>query len=165
MRRAWGLLSFLGLACLGRDASARNIAWLLDGVTFVDGGTASGYFVFDADRNRIGDFSVSVDGGNETELAPYTYTPDDANPSLPTIDSNPVPTIEFTSTDDSIGTPASYRQLRITPADNLSNAGGTVAIDLASSLSVECYNCARARDIASGDLVSDTLFSDGFDGN
>jgi hypothetical protein len=149
---------------LSASVHAAGIAWLLDGVTFTDGGTASGYFVYDADSGTVSTFTVSTDGGNTTAFTPYTYSPDDANPSRPTIDANPIKTIEFTSTDDSIGVPPSYRQLRITPQADLTDAGGTVAIEIAGSLSVECYNCGRFRDIASGNLVSDTVFVDGFSG-
>lgn len=166
MRWGYVVRSIAGLVAFHFSATARaaDIAWLLDGVTFTDGGTASGYFVYHADTGAVADFALSTSGGNTSNFVPYTYSPDDANASRPTIDGNSIKTIEFTSTDDSIGAPPSYRQLRITPVADLTDTGGTVAIEIAGSLSVECYNCGRFRDIASGNLVSDTLFVDGFEG-
>ena len=44
-------------------ASADGVTWILSGVTFDDGGTASGSFIYDADANTIGSINILTTQG------------------------------------------------------------------------------------------------------
>jgi len=59
------------LFCVPSLASADGIPWVLSGVTFNDGGTASGSFVYDAVTNTYSAINVTTAGGT---LAGATYT-------------------------------------------------------------------------------------------
>ena len=129
------------------------VQWTLSGVRFEDGGTASGSFVYDADTQLLSAWSLAVDGGSATAFPPITYHTSNSTIYADSGFSNPQPTIIAT-----LG--GSQRQIRVTPIAALTNAGGTVAINLATaggnSGSIECYNCGPSREIVAGDLVGGT---------
>ena len=52
------------------DVQATPITWTLSGVTFDDGGTATGSFVFDADTGNYSNISITTAGGT---IAGATY--------------------------------------------------------------------------------------------
>ena len=60
------------LFCVPSIASADGIPWVLTGVTFDDGGTASGSFVYDAVTNMYSAINVTTTAG--ATLAGATYT-------------------------------------------------------------------------------------------
>ena len=60
------------LFCVPSIASADGIPWVLTGVTFDDGGTASGSFVYDAVTNTYSAINVTTTVG--TTFAGATYT-------------------------------------------------------------------------------------------
>jgi hypothetical protein len=62
----------LVLLCVPSVASADGITWTLSGVTFDDGGTASGSFVYDAVTNMYSAIDVTTSAFG-TRL-PFTYT-------------------------------------------------------------------------------------------
>ena len=124
--------------------------WTLIGVTFDDGGTATGTFDFDADTQDTTNISISVSGGGTGVFPPFTYT---RLLNLHNI-GNPANTYR-------VGRPGQLlldRCLRFTPIADLTNAGGTVALDLATadggSGGVECYNCNPFRLIDGGSLTA-----------
>jgi hypothetical protein len=125
-------------------ATAVPVRWTLANVRFDDGGTATGYFVFDADTNAFTDRAISVAGGNTTDFPPIVYGTANADYYYGA-------TVEFpTSMLIAIGD----RHLRMTPATALTNAGGTIAINVnAASWNVECFNCGPARVLVSGNLI------------
>lgn len=58
------LLTVLGLAVFSVTASAIPVRWTLSGVTFSDGGTASGSFIYDADLNQYSNISITTTPGS-----------------------------------------------------------------------------------------------------
>src|SRR4051794_39139707 len=71
----------LGLALISAMgvASANVLRWDLQNVTFLDGGTASGFFLFDADASlpkSVVDWDITLGGGNATWPFPaFRFTP------------------------------------------------------------------------------------------
>ena len=130
-------------------------AWALDGVTFDDDGAASGWFAFDAGSQTATDWAIDVTGGST--LDNFSYTPE--NSTFVRYDSgNPQDTLMFQSNDTFGEFSNSFRQLRITPVEALTEAGGSVAIDLQTanngSGSIECINCSPFRLITAGALTA-----------
>jgi hypothetical protein len=144
-------LAALAMLLLSAAASANSVVWTLDGVTFDDGGTASGQFTLDADRQVLRPWSISVAGGNTANFPALTYSFGTNSTASTFNGGNPQDTIVFELTDGSL------RQLRITPSAALTDSGGTIALDLATahneSGGVECFNCGPARIVTAGSLV------------
>jgi hypothetical protein len=67
--------SLLAFLCLPSIASADGVTWDLVGVTFDDGGTASGSFVYDAVSNTVSDVNITTSAG--TAFGGDTYTGED----------------------------------------------------------------------------------------
>ena len=151
MRLLRGGLLFAVLAALstGIPASA-GIVWNLN-ASFTDGGTASGSFLWDALTDTIGAYSISVSGGNTTAFPPVAYTNADSSFSWSLFIGDTHNTFLFQLN-------GSSRQLRFTPVADLTNAGGTVAVDLntagGGSGSIECFNCGTYRLMSGGSLTS-----------
>ncbi|HEY3348398.1 MAG TPA: hypothetical protein VGM13_01315 [Thermoanaerobaculia bacterium] len=61
MRKALLALFVLGLTSA---ASANPVIWTLNGVTFTDGGTASGSFVYNADTNTYSSVNITTTAGS-----------------------------------------------------------------------------------------------------
>ncbi|UXI66813.1 hypothetical protein [Tahibacter amnicola] len=102
---------------------AAPVRWTLSDVRFNDEGTVSGSFVFDASTGSLSSWNVSVAGGNVAAFPALSYTSSNGSAALDTSLGNPLPTIVFYLT-------GSFRQLRVTPNVALTNAGGTVALNL-----------------------------------
>ena len=124
-------------------AQAAEVVWSLQGATFTDGGVATGSFTFNADNNIVSAFSLSVSGGNTTDFPAFTWNSSTADAIYVGIFDG----LNFRSTD-------SLRQLRLDPVGSLTNAGGTVALDLTSLFGGDCYNCSPFRAFSSGSLVA-----------
>lgn len=60
--RIW--LGLLGSFCVAFAAQAVPIQWTLNGVTFTDGGTASGTFVYDAATNTYSNINITTTAGS-----------------------------------------------------------------------------------------------------
>lgn len=69
------------LFCVPSIASADGIPWVLAGVTFDDGGTASGSFVYDAVTNTYSAINVTTTTGATLTGATYTSLSDIAGSS------------------------------------------------------------------------------------
>ncbi len=146
-KRFFGKAVFLIALALAlvSNAFAIPVTWTLSGVTFSDGGTASGSFVFDADTNTLSNWNVSVAGGNTTTFPPATYS----TASSSALYFSGAPTIvgaQFTLN-------GSSRQIRLPGVTALSNAGGTVALNIGSPAAAECFNCGPARAYTAGNLI------------
>ncbi len=55
-------------------AKAVLVNWSLDGVTYDDGGTASGSFQYDADTQQLGNFDISVNDGSIFSSLDYQFS-------------------------------------------------------------------------------------------
>jgi hypothetical protein len=64
MRRVLRAILPVLVLLTAQTASAVPIQWTLDGVTFIDGGTASGSFVFDADLSIYSSINTSTTAGS-----------------------------------------------------------------------------------------------------
>jgi hypothetical protein len=142
--------------------------WNLSGVTFQDGGTATGYFVWDAyapNRAQLLDFSVYVSGGDTASFPASHYTFATARAYSVTESINlirqsetveiPITRLFFASTTTLNG---SDRQLRLLVSPILPSSGGTLPLALtdadANDHLLECFNCDPWRTIVSGSIVS-----------
>jgi hypothetical protein len=153
----------LVLLCVPSIASADGLTWNLSGVTFGDGGTASGSFVYDATTNTVSNIDIVTTKGTlfggttylgvDPGFAPFALAPQAfdlvlvPNPSLSS----------FTGT----------FLLDLSFPNALTNSGGTVSMagmgseDLCAPPSPEfpLDNCAAAQDtpfrmMTAGDVVS-----------
>lgn len=141
--------ALLALLLVAGGAQAMPVTWTLQNVTFDDGGTASGWFVYDADTPQaaVTEFSISVAGGDTQVFPPITYDP--SNTSAGVSDGGAG---GFGAVFSLNGEPPN-RQIRIPAVSELTNAGGTLAVNIAGSGAAECYNCGPARLYTGGNLV------------
>lgn len=153
MLRKWNFLLVVALAlCAGIPASA-SVIWNLSGVAFADGGIATGFFTWDASTDTMGAYSISVSGGDIDTFPAVAYDNGDSSATWMLLigDSNNTFIFEMNG---------SVRELRFTPITDLTNAGGTVPLNLSTanggSGGVECFNCGPFRLIDAGSLTSAT---------
>jgi hypothetical protein len=152
--RAARSLAALAMLVLCTAASANPVVWTLNGVSFDDGGTASGNFTYDPDQHSFRNWSISVAGGNTANFPALTYSR--ANSTTGTTNGgNSQDTILFELSD------GSNRQLRMTPAVAFTDAGGIVPLNLTTASNgsggIECYNCGPVRLITAGSLTGAPL--------
>src|SRR5271167_3686441 len=104
--------------------SAAPVTWTLTGVTFSDGGTATGTFTWNADTQTIGAYSITVTGGNTTTFPTFTY--DNADSSLQFLG-----TFLFTGPLNPAINPASNgnREFRVNPDLSLTDGGGSIGLN------------------------------------
>ena len=116
--------------------------------TFADGGTANGTFDYDASTNTVTDFDINVRGGDEGTFPALTFSPPGDTVSVLNL-ANPEDTFVFIRS-------STNRQLRFTPVTALTDAGGTIALDLMTSSGGsgggDCFNCSPLRLITAGSL-------------
>lgn len=135
------LLMGVGSAC------ALPVTWVLQNVTFDDGGTANGQFVYDAATNTVSAWSVAVAGGNTGTFPPITYDPINSTSYFSTFLG---PNFEL------IG---SFRQFRLTTVTLLDDGGGTLPVATGISGGAECFNCSPYRVLAGGELIGTAVTS------
>ena len=120
---------------------ATPVKWEISGLTFTDGGSGSGYFVFDADTAAVSDWEIDVAGGTTTELPAIQYNVNNSSSDVRATDLYDELSIVF-----DIG----LRQLMITPFSSLTNSGGSIEIDTQSYVSgagsIECISCVSDND-------------------
>ncbi len=108
------------LIAVGGLAQAAPILWTLSGGTMIDGATAVGSFVYDADTNMFSQIDITTAGGSVFAGAHYVGQPPVPGLGLPDrliLVTSSVP-INF------FGTPA----LALYPSVGLTNAGGVVGL-------------------------------------
>ena len=134
--------------CAANVASAAIITWTLNGVTFDDGGTASGYFDYDTVTGQANTFDIQTTAG--TTLVSFHYTTSNAFAYSNLFPSNSLAWV----------TNGSTRYINLAFASSLS-APGVVNLrpgDLASNFGLtgswECDNCSNIRDITGGSVTS-----------
>ena len=128
-RVATRVLIVLVLFCVPSIALADGVSWSLTGVTFDDGGAASGSFVYDASTSTVSSVNVVTTSG--TTFVGATYT--GVNPGFTPL-SFDIVLVPNPSLADLTGTFV----LDLSFADSLTNAGGTVSL---AGLGGE-YTCA-----------------------
>ncbi len=143
-------------------ASAFPVRWVLSGVTFAGGGTASGSFVYDADANTFSSVSITTTStGSFTGQTYVTVVPPPTSGASFVVS---VTTGAFTT-----GTPDFF----LLPATPLTDAGGTLALVVGtnpagSSSEGVCGNAACSgpgpspvRQVSAGSLVGTAVAGGG----
>lgn len=145
-----GLLFSLMSVC----ACANQITWTLEGVTFTDGGTASGSFVFDANLDAYSSINIVTTNGSVFTGSDYTF-PDPANAPF----TGPSELFMVTSNAANLtGTPF----LDFIWTSNLTNAGGTDGFSTSGESSCTSPTCSsidqtNVRLINGGSITSATV--------
>ena len=105
---------------MSMSANAAPVVWTLNGVTFDDGGTASGSFTYDADTNTFSAIAITTTAGSTLGGASY-------NTPVPGYTSNEAQLVVVNSANgpDYTGSPVFFPEF----APVLSNAGGVVNLD------------------------------------
>lgn len=153
------------------NANAAFINWTLDGVTFDDGGTATGSFMFDADASVYNNISITTSGGttgvsNTFQFVseyPLTYTPANYSQYLIASELDHLSSLPGSVTDNS-------GLLYLIFSTPLTNAGGTVPISAYSPTSPSqeaecnasvsdfgCVSYAQIREITAGSVIASTV--------
>ena len=136
------LLLFLASGLCAGGASAVPVMWTLQGVTFSDGGTASGSFVYDADTNTYSSINVSTTAGTVvTTPATYQFL----DPGFPSASGELAAFV--TATGDLTG----VRVVALVSTAPMTDAGGTVTLVPVSSGEGVCSNsvCSTAGELRS----------------
>jgi hypothetical protein len=120
-------------------AQATPVTWHLSGVTFNDGATASGWFVYDATSHVTGAFDISTTAG---ALSAATY--DNSSGGLYNGGFGPNALSAITT--------SGARYFTMDFLSPLTNAGGVLGINTATSW--ECYNCSPYRLVTAGTITS-----------
>ena len=117
------LRSFLAAAFIGlasQSGVAAPVTWYLQGVTFTDGGMASGSFVFDADASASSAFTsinVVTTAGSVRAGSTYTAATGIGKPDFPDFIDPALPVFDLVS-----------ERLALYLAAPMTNAGGTIAL-------------------------------------
>lgn len=132
-------------------ASAGPVTWSLVNTSFDDGGTASGFFVFNADTNNILDWELITTAGSM--LGPFQYGPGDSSAGVFS------GVFEFWSNQLFPGCCGflENRYLMLSFATPLTNAGGTVTLtpgQVGQLGGDECLNCDPYRLITAGSVTA-----------
>lgn len=133
------------------SALAVPVNWTLVNVTFTDGGAAAGSFTYDANTNMVTNWNIVTSGGNLANFpSPFPYCPACGNDAAFVVGAGADGQSFLFDSNTTVG---GSRDLRLDPITLLTNAGGTIALDLSNpNWNIECFNCAPFRFIASGSV-------------
>lgn len=146
------VLVLLVLGAFVPTASADDVTWNLSGVTFSDGATASGSFVFNADTGMFSAIDITVSGGSST-FGDGTYSIFD--PGYSSNASRLVP-VESPFPTDAVGAPV----LGLLFGSPLTDAGGTDSLLLDQIQGIQdcdnsnCSVSGISYYLTAGDVVS-----------
>lgn len=140
----------LALFSLPPIASADGITWDLVGVTFSDGGTASGSFVYDATTNTYSDIDITTTAGSAFGGATYTFIGTEYVSSAGEM-------ILVTTLGDLANTPTLVLYF---DGGELTNLGGTLSVSgigegICNNTS-DCSVATELREITGGEVVAST---------
>jgi hypothetical protein len=131
-------------------ANATPITWTLSNAVFSDEGTATGWFIYDASLETVLSYSIGTSGGNTTTIPAFLFQNGAPNNTGATVyPGNDLIDFRTSFTNGNLN----GLELRLAPLAGLTNAGGTVNIDLSNPYQAECYNCFPGRVFVSGQLV------------
>jgi hypothetical protein len=123
---------------------AAPVTWTLSNVVFTDGGTATGWFVYETSSNTVTSYSISVSGGNTTTFPPRVYQIGIGD----NLEAGVFPSQGY------IGFFTTGTRLVTLPVLPLPAAGGVVSLNLTNPYGAECYNCNPYRQFASGQVTA-----------
>jgi hypothetical protein len=130
------------LLCNAAVMFAVPVRWTLSGVTFADGGTASGSFIFDADTNTFS--SVNITTTTTGTFTGQTYI------TAVTPESTGLFAVVVTTGAFTTGTP----DLFLFPVSPLTNAGGNRALHVGASPNLDSSEGACADPACDAPAVS-----------
>ena len=120
------------------------IRWTLNQVAFTDGGTATGYFDFDAATATVLSWDISVAGGNTTAFPAFNYHSSLVGHVAGINSAHGQPDGQgFVFLNPSTNLPR--RILRVDPDGLLTNTGGVLPLSTAVNANIECFNCNPFR--------------------
>jgi len=152
------LLAAFAAAGLPASALAVPLLWTLNGVTFNDGGTASGSFVYDATANTNSAVNITTTTGSSVTGSTYTFvcsSPCDGGLAFS-------PTYLVALTVSGSGNLTGVPVLELLFNTSLTNAGGTVTLNT-TSFEDRCSNsnCTATttpfRSITAGSITAGPL--------
>ena len=128
---------------------ATMVTWTLANAQFSDGGTATGSFVYDAASQTVLSYSILASGGNEVTFPAFLFQ-NGVGLNRDVVVDPALDVLWFRTWYIGFGT---YLHLVLTPLAGLTDAGGTVNLDLTNLRLGECYNCNPWRGFVSGQMV------------
>ena len=144
------LLSALFLsAVLTGVASATPMAFTLQNVTFTDGGSATGSFVYDPVSGTLISFDVTTTADASLSLPAFTFDP--TSSATFGISSTGFQLISHASFPDPKAPQPEHLVLALVFDSPLTASGSPIAIDASSH---ECLDCNPVRFVSSGSVVA-----------
>ena len=119
------LLAAFAAAGLSASALAVPLMWTFNGVTFSDGGTASGSFVYDATTNTDSAVNITTTSGSSVTGSTYTFLCVSPCGGGTVMSPNFVSVLTVSGSGNLTGLP----QLEVRFLTPLTNAGGTVTLE------------------------------------
>jgi uncharacterized protein (TIGR03437 family) len=147
----WAFLA-VSFTC-GTTVLGVPVTWTLTNATFNDGGTATGTFLFDSETGVVSNWNIVTTAGSV--LTAFTYTPTNSQASSRANGGCAAPCVYFVSDatfPNGLQPPANFnenRDLDLTFASPLTDAGGKVNINLVSD---ECLDCDPYRLFTQGSV-------------
>ncbi|MCX7099612.1 MAG: hypothetical protein NTV43_17095 [Methylococcales bacterium] len=150
------VLAFICAAMGGWPAQASIIEWTLNNVTFSDGGTASGSFIWNSSTNAISTWTIQVSGGS-TDFLAISYTPFQPSGTGGTLfGNNAGVTFSLFDSHAPAYASSSLRYLVLAMVAPLNAHGGSLAMATLAggfpSQGFECFNCNPGRSVTSGEI-------------
>jgi PEP-CTERM motif len=151
MKRAIGysigcLVAFFALVGAAPRAAADDVTWTLSDVTFSDGATASGSFVYNVDTNTVSLVDITTTAGSSFGGATYTGV----DPGFPHWMFD-IPVVTNSSLTDFLGTGL----LDLNFATALTDLGGTVTLlGAEGTCNTACSGGTELRTITGGDVTA-----------
>jgi hypothetical protein len=139
------------------QAIAAPLTWTLQGVTFNDGGSATGDITFDASSGSVLNWDISISGGDVSTFPAFTYTPATVQ-EVGIFAAGPGMSLQFFVDPSAPGGIPESRLLSLTTDGLLTDSGGAVSLITQANTpdgffeSAECYNCTPYRLIVGGSL-------------
>lgn len=144
LKRSWNKSIFsipLLLLCLAYPAYAAPIKWTLENVSFTDGGTATGSFVYDTATGTFQDIQILISGGTNGVNGNFNFLCVDQSSCGYYPSSEILPIFTTAATD----TPVNNREIFSMSLQNaLSSTGGTISLQANAIGKFACasINCA-----------------------
>lgn len=140
------------LACAFVSAQATPLTWTLSGVSFIDGATAFGSFVFDADTRTYLSWSItttatvdaSANGGLSNSMNGKSYTTN----ALSNASSDHYLNPSALAVQDELG-----NRFGFVYASALADSGGVIALKPGSTMGYE-FNGFKSRNITAGSVMA-----------
>ena len=142
--RRWGVALGMALALLAGGVDGARAAtqfWVLQNVTFADGGTASGSFGFDNVTVTVTDWNIRVQGGSGH--LPFTFVPGNSTPAAGGFNISGVGQVYFVEFVANDLTPAA-RDLFFTVPSDLDGTPASQSLYLVDPVSGNHYSYDRA---------------------